>query len=310
MSDELIALQLAQTAPELHELDPSRWAMEPKLDGVRVGVRKRGDDVTVYSRVMKEFTAQVPHLVSTLREIPTDFDIDGELIAPTGRHIYGEHTLTRSDLGRVTGTLNSLPDTARVNQERNGYLTLCVFDTLTLMNQQLWPEPDARRRLFTEYLVRAAESPFLEVVPRFDAWSCADEKALIELDFEGVMMKDLEAAYRPGKRVKAWGKRKLIKTADVVVTGYTKGQGKFDGMIGAITYGQVKDGIVVARGQCSGMTDEVRQFFTDHGSAFVGRVMEIRYFGFVGDSTTAQFRHPQYVRMRDDKLAEDCEWTT
>jgi hypothetical protein len=54
------------------------------------------------------------------------------------------------------------------------------------------------------------------------------------------------------------------------------------------------------------MTDAERRWFSDHQNEAVGRVMEVKFFGRVGPERS--FRHPNFVTLRDDKSAKDCEW--
>lgn len=78
-----------------------------------------------------------------------------------------------------------------------------------------------------------------------------------------------------------------------------------DGLIGAVKFGQYKDGVLVPRGRCSGMTMEQREMFTENQEEFIGSVMSVQHMGLTEDS----LRHPQFVQLRDDKRPEECEGT-
>ena len=58
-------------------------------------------------------------------------------------------------------------------------------------------------------------------------------------------------------------------------------------------------------GECSGMTDEEREYFTEHNS--IGSVVEIKANEIFSD--TGKLRHPRFLRLRDDKGAYQCVWS-
>ena len=120
---------------------------------------------------------------------------------------------------------------------------------------------------------------------------------------EGVMIKNRHAPYEPGKRSKGLLKVKRVDTWDVVITGFTEGQGKYSGLIGAVKYGFNVGGKVVECGQASGMTDEMRVCFSRNRKKFTGKVMELEAQEI---SKKLALRHPRFVRMRDDKRWRDC----
>lgn len=149
---------------------------------------------------------------------------------------------------------------------------------------------------------------------------------------EGVVLKDSAAPYGRG-----WTKRKKAMTFDVVITGFTEGNGKFEGLVGAVQYGVWTNDQVVEIGQCSGMSDGdtqwvngltgqpctpnsphsriipidvltpqqegTRLWFSAHRNDLVGQVMEVRANGV---TRHGRLRHPQFVRLRKDKKPQQC----
>jgi DNA ligase-1 len=110
---------------------------------------------------------------------------------------------------------------------------------------------------------------------------------------EGSVLKDIGSAYA-GKRHKSWMKWKEIETVDVRIIGYKEGQGKFEGLIGAIEF-MAPDG---TKGFCSGMDDSTRIWISDHRADLLGHIIEIKHFGKMVDG----YRHPQFQRFREDKI--------
>lgn len=94
-----------------------------------------------------------------------------------------------------------------------------------------------------------------------------------------------------------WLKVKPKETADVYVTGYQKGTGKHEGRMGALLtdYGKVG----------TGFTDAMREEFTEDFS--VGRLIEVEYMEM---TPATKFRHPRFMRFRDDKTEESLPWET
>lgn len=91
----------------------------------------------------------------------------------------------------------------------------------------------------------------------------------------------------------------------------------YNGWVGAIKFGQYEyegeaegdfGGSVpvmelVELGQCSGLTDALREEIKANPDSFIGRVMEIKAMERTKDGF---FRHPVYKGWRDDKNAKDC----
>ena len=143
---------------------------------------------------------------------------------------------------------------------------------------------------------------------------------------EGTMWKNINAPYKEGARpANNWYKWKKQDTADVVIVGFTAGQGKYAGQIGAVRYAEFltdeeitaygikkphteymytsKDYYLVEIGQCSGMTDEQRLDFTNNQGTYLGQVMEVE---FMERTSKGALRHPRYIQMRKDKKSTDC----
>jgi DNA ligase-1 len=120
---------------------------------------------------------------------------------------------------------------------------------------------------------------------------------------EGVMLKNPDGHYMPGHRgANGWYKLKKFDTLDAYIVGFDPGEGKYEGLIGAIVWETV-DGM---QGRCSGMTDDQRIHMTAHAAIIVRerKVIEVKYFGL----TAGTPRHPQFLRYRPDKFWTECKW--
>jgi len=141
---------------------------------------------------------------------------------------------------------------------------------------------------------------------------------------EGLMIKDLESAYTPGRRGKSWLKMKReLATLDVVVTAVEYGHGKRIGVLSDYTFA-VRDGerLVNIGKAYSGLTDaeiaEMTQWFMEHTVADQGFrrdvepkvVLEVAFNNIMKSDRHESgyaLRFPRIVRLRPDKSPEEAD---
>ena len=225
-----------------------------KLDGARIQVHRNGDEIAVYTRTLREVTANVPDLVEVVAGLPCDSVIlDGEtlMLADDGRPRSFQDTMSRFGSG----------PTAADDAER--LLKPFFFDCLHLDGDDLIDRPLSDRLAAIDSIaphlrIPAVTRPTPEEARRhFDA-ALAD-------GHEGVMVKSLDGRYVAGRRGKAWQKVKPTHTFDLVVLAAEWGSGRRTGWLSNLHLGardpDTGEAIMVGK-TFKGLTDELLQWQT------------------------------------------------
>jgi ATP-dependent DNA ligase len=266
------------------------WFIEPKLDGARILAHVHEDRVEFQTRTSKSQTGKFPEIEEALLNVfPADSIVDGEFVA------FQEGSQA-NDWGAVQSAIGS----SRPNAAQRARVHYAVFDVLRLDGNETAQLAYSDRRLVLADKLKDDNGMRLIRVPSFEVESREEGETLHELilhnGYEGSVWKKGRSSYSYGTRSRLWQKWKPQQDADVLITGFEVGNGKFAGMIGAVRFVHGD-----AEGKCSGMSDRVRQDMTDNPDAYVGRIMEIRHHGAM---PSGKLRHPQFVRMRESFDAE------
>ena len=174
----------------------------------------------------------------------------------------------------------------------------------------------------------SAPLPALIRAPVFPASSPEDMNKLFDeaqaRGNEGLMIKDPESPYTPGRRGKSWLKLKReLATLDVVVTAVEFGHGKRIGVLSDYTFA-VRDGeqLLNIGKAYSGLTDieiaEMTKWFLEHTIDDEGFrrtvepkiVLEVAFNNIMKSdrhSSGYALRFPRIVRLRPDKLPEEAD---
>jgi len=295
---------LAKTATDvedaLAELGEGPASFEYKLDGIRIQVHKRGDEVRIYSRTLNDITDELRSVVEISKSIAVkEVILDGEAIVLTadGRPLRFQETMK--------GLGGAVPF----------FFDILYVDGTSFLDQpysarsKLLPEAYRPPRLITRD-VQAAQS-------FFDAAIVAGQ--------EGLMAKALGAAYEAGRRGASWIKIKRANTLDLVVLAAEWGHGRRLGKLSNLHLGArdpANGGFVMLGKTFKGMTDELLEWQTKrlqeietHRDGIVvyvrpELVVEIAFNG-LQDSPHypggLALRFARVVRYRDDKKPEDAD---
>lgn len=293
--------------------DSPRFVAEVKEDGDRRIAQFCDGRVRFTGRASKttgkvvERTDNLPHLRDLPPQSLTGTVLDGEIVVvgdvpPGGRSKH------------VTSIMGSKPEEAIRKQGERGWLHYRVFDCLFYQGEDIRGSALIHRHNAAAQAVKAWGNPYVSMVRQELHAKRAFYKKIVASGGEGIILKDLQAAYG---NEKAWTKVKAVWTADVVIIGYKdakaeskKKNGQVSstrladaGMIGAIRVGQYLNGKMVEVATISGIDDTLRKQLTRAPKAFLDKVVTIEHNG---REPTGRFRHPRFDHFRDDKLPGDC----
>jgi bifunctional non-homologous end joining protein LigD len=281
------------------------WIFEPKWDGYRAIVTLAGGEARLTSRNGNDLTERFRDAArAAVRAVRSaDAVLDGEVCA-------------LDEGGRSRFSLL---------QQGQGTLALVLFDLLELDGEPLIDLPLGERRRRLEEVVDLSGG--VVVSPQFD-----DGPALLaaaaEQGLEGVVAKRLDSRYLPGRRILEWRKVKVRARQEVVIAGYTKGQGRRSGGFGALVVGVHEAGGLRWAGNVgTGFTDsEIDRLLgllrplerEDSPFAEVPRMPRVRRgdvvwvepvlvaeVEFVEWTQEGRLRAPVYAGVREDKPADD-----
>ena len=344
-----IKFMLATPADDLTEVAkqmPTGFAVEDKYDGIRAqvhiapyldednsilhGTVRNGKHVAIFSRTLDEITASFPDLIEPLAAInlaskdsdeAADLILDGEIVP-----IQGERILPFQELQKRLGRKKVSDDLLAAVP-----VAFIAYDILYAFGRVLINEPFLKRRNILESLhldtqrVRCGLSQQVSDISGLDA----EFTAARARGNEGLMVKDLNSTYKPGRRGRDWLKiKRAMATLDVVVTAAEVGSGKRHRFLSDYTFAvrqsETEPTLLNIGKAYSGLTDaevaELSDWFRAHtlqelahGKVCIVEpriVLEVTF-----DRVQASSRHnsgyalrfPRIVRVRNDKPPEEID---
>ncbi len=323
--------------------------VEDKYDGIRAQAHCAGNEVRLFSRTRDDITESFPELPPALTGFPKDAIFDGEIVA------WSYMSAEVGEKGRALpfSALQQRLGRKKVSDElmRKVPVAYLVFDVLYARGELLidralkeraavlddWlsvprkpVEPrsnDVQGKLALESAEPAITAQVLRA-PVFRASSPQELDQLFEASQargnEGLMIKDSESPYTPGRRGKSWLKLKReLATLDVVVTAVEYGHGKRIGVLSDYAFAVWDGDRLVNIGKAySGLTDveiaEMTKWFLEHkiedqGSRLIVEpkiVLEVAFNNMMKSdrhNSGYALRFPRIVRLRPDKLPEDAD---
>jgi bifunctional non-homologous end joining protein LigD len=232
---EPLPQRLAPMLASIGSMSPAsqddKWAYEFKWDGVRALIRVEGGRPQIFSRVGNDVTASYPELAELGRQLgSTQAWLDGEIVAfADGKPSFSElqkrmHISSAAQARRMAGQVP---------------VSLLVFDLLHLDGRSLLRLPFAERRALLENLGLRGKNWYTS--PSYPAAGAAVLAASREQGLEGVIAKRLDSRYQAG-RTTAWIKITDVRPQEVVIGGWRPGEGRREGVLGALLLGLPDEG--------------------------------------------------------------------
>jgi len=309
--------QTAETLSEAFERYEGYVALEYKLDGARIQIHKRGQQVRIYSRSLSEVTGSLPEVVEAVRQglAAEEAVVEGEAVGVdrAGRPLPFQYLMRR---------FRRVHDVAALAKEIP--VQLHPFDLLYLNGESLVDVANSDR---WAQLERVAGG--LPLVPRIEPTTVEDGEAFAEAahraGHEGAMAKDLRSGYTPGVRGRSWLKLKHVLSLDCAIVAADWGYGRRHGWLSnyhLAVQDESSDSLQVVGKTFKGLTDEEFRQMTERllelevrragGTVHVRpRVVVEVLFNEVQES--AQYpsgfalRFARIHRIRDDKPPQDLD---
>ena len=304
---------LAETADE--PFASAEWLFELKYDGYRMIAARRPDGTPeLRYRSGLDATAWFPDVARSVRALPFEgIVLDAEVVVLDEQGRPDFHRLQKR------GRLRNRAEIERATVELPA--TLFVFDLLGFEDFDLRALPLLERKALLRQVLPASGP--LRFSDHVEGRGIEMFEQVRALGLEGVLAKRADSPYL-GRRSRHWLKVVAERTADFAIVGFTEPQGLRSGIgalhlaaleAGSLVYcGSVGTGfsdqqlddlratlepLVVPRPPCTGKVPTAR------GNSWVRpvHVVEVRFKTWTDDRL---LRHPVFVRLRDDKLPEEC----
>jgi DNA ligase 1 len=338
----------AASAEEALSYFQSAW-VEDKYDGIRAQAHCSANEVRLFSRTRDDITESFPELPEALAGLPKDAILDGEIVA------WSYLTADAGESGRALpfSALQQRLGRKKVSEQlmRKVPVAYLAFDILYAGGELLIDcRLRERSKVLDELLAAkriaagarptsvqgvlaldsAESAPATQILraPVFPAALPADLDRLFEAaqarGNEGLMIKNPESVYTPGRRGKSWLKLKReLATLDVVVTAVEYGHGKRIGVLSDYTFAVWDGDKLVNIGKAySGLTDaeiaDMTKWFLEHTIEDRGFlltvepkiVLEVAFNNMMRSdrhNSGYALRFPRIVRLRPDKLPEEAD---
>jgi len=330
--------------------------IEDKYDGIRAQAHVSGDHVRLFSRTFDDVTGAFPELVDPLLALPDGLIIDGEVLAwdfAAGRALPFADLQTRLGRKRVTEAMR-----------RETPVAYMVFDVLYADGELVIDRPLHERAKLVDGIFEQATASPRSAVTTGTRLQAQDSQGLLQFEpavieeqissapsavirapqvradsaehldrlfeqaqsrgNEGLMIKNVNSTYTPGRRGRAWLKLKReLATLDVVVTSVEWGHGKRANVLSDVTFAVIgHTGLLNIGKAYSGLTDreidDLTRWFLEHTVADHGfwrevepkLVLEVAFNAVMQSdrhNSGYALRFPRILRIRTDKTPDEID---
>ncbi len=302
-SEKMIKPMLAQTAEK--PFDDSEWVFEIKWDGYRVIADLRNKTPMLYSRNGISFIQKFQVLLDSLHAQTNEMIIDGEVVAYNEKGIPDFQLLQKAE---------DDPDIRLVYH---------VFDLLWLNGYSIESLPLLQRKeLLQKALQETGQIKYCDHIVEEGTKLFKEVKSL---GLEGIIAKRAESVYKENYRSSEWLKIKHYQTDEVLICGFTAPKGSRK-KFGSLILGRFVDDKLVYCGHTGTGFNETKitEIYQLLKKGIVAKcpfnkvpktnakptwvkptvVIEIKFTAITRDG---MYRHPVFIRLRDDKVSAEIK---
>ena len=294
-------------------------AVDYKYDGLRAQIHVKDGEVKIFTRRLENITDQFPD-VKKFVEQQVDSEnciIDSEIVGMKDGEVIPFQRLSKRIKRKyeIEKLRNEIP------------VELRPFD-LIYEEDSLMEEPYSRRWSRLEQIIKENED--VKLADHIETSEVEEvnemQQASLGENHEGVMMKSLDAEYKPGSRVGYMVKLKpVMETLDLAIIGAQWSEGRKSGWLGRLKLGcwnEEDQGYEMVGRMSSGLTDEQLDEVTERLKPLIesedGRDVELRpevivevEYEEIQESPTYNsgfaLRFPRLKSFRDDKEEADSK---
>jgi len=279
------------------------WIYEIKWDGYRAIAEVEGGNIKLYSRNGNAFNNSYPVIVDALAKMKIDAVLDGEIVALDKQGVPSFQLLQ--------------------HYKYDHPLIYYVFDALYIRKKNICSLPLLERKKLLKKLLK--KNDFIKFADHIEKKGIEFYKLAGKQNLEGIMAKRADSKYFPGVRTSNWLKIKHHKTQEAIIAGYTNPGGSrlhFGSLVLAIKkenklkyIGQTGTGFDAKT--LKEISTLLKPLITKESPfdelmkpkiAFTPvkpvLVCEVKFTEITEDG---KLRHPVFLRLRDDKNAEDVK---
>ncbi len=321
----MLASPVADAREVMRRVGDEAW-IEDKYDGIRAQLHLGADgEVRLFSRDLNDVTRSFPEIAQAAARLgdAAPLVIDGELVPWRAGSVLDFASL-QTRLGRIRPSAELLDEVPVV---------LVAFDLLHHAGRDRVETALRERRAALEALDLPNRTGERILLSRVAAARSAPEvdghfDEARERHNEGLMVKDPDSVYQPGRRGLGWLKlKKALATLDCVVVGVEWGHGKRRTVLSDYTFAvretDAADAALLTIGKAyTGLTDAEIAEMTERFQAITLRdfgryrtvvpevVVEIAFDRIMRSGRHRSgfaMRFPRIVRIRDDKAPADVD---
>jgi DNA ligase-1 len=319
----MLGSPVADADEVMRRVGEEAW-IEDKYDGIRAQLHRTAEgEVRLFSRDLNDITGAFPEVSEAAAGLTGALVVDGELV-PRREGSVLDFAALQTRLGRVNPSPQLLAEVPVV---------LVAFDLLHAAGADLIERPLRERRAALEALALPESTGERILYAHLATARGADE---VEARFddardrrnEGLMIKDPDSTYQPGRRGLGWLKlKKALATLDCVVVGVEWGHGKRRAVLSDYTFAvreadALESRLLTIGKAYTGLTDAEIATMTEHFKSITLRdfgryrtvvpevVVEIAFDRIMrSDRHRSGFamRFPRIVRIRDDKTPAEID---